>query len=116
MRGTDPRRYNEADFSAFEFFVEHQRVEDLFARKIFRQPRRQLELPEKIDNRIALVRRQPSPSDGDGTRSDNSKAQRFSVKKFSIIPGALNRVTNRVTEIKKSAFACLVALVFRHDP
>src|SRR6266496_5383380 len=65
MRNADPGRHNESDFSAFEFFIELQRIEDLFAREIFRQLRGQLELPEKIDNRIALIRRQPSPSDGD---------------------------------------------------
>ena len=62
MRSADPRRHNESDFSAFEFFVELQRFEDFFAREIFRQRRGQFELPEKIDNRIALIRRQPSPS------------------------------------------------------
>src|SRR5438874_7816813 len=112
MRSANPGRHNKSDFSAFEFFIELQCVEDFFAREILRQSRGQLEPPEKIDNRIALIRRQSSPFYGDGARSDNSKAQRFAVKKFAIIAGALNRVTNRVTEIQKSALACFVVLVF----
>src|SRR5438874_4415186 len=115
MRSADSGRYNKSDFSAFEFFIELQCVEDFFAREILRQSRGQRELPEKIDNRIALIRRQPSSSDGDGARGYNSKAQRFAMKKFPVISGALDRVANRVTEIKKSALASLVALVFSHD-
>ena len=116
MRSADSRRHDESDFSVFEFFVELQCVEDLFAREIFRQRRGQLELPEKIDNCIPLIRRQSSPSFGDGARSDNSKAQCFSVQKLAIISRALNRVTNRVTEIQKRALAGPVAFVFRDDP
>src|SRR5207248_155582 len=101
MRSADPGRHNKSDFSAFEFFIELQCVEDFFAREILRQSRGQLELPEKIDNRIALIRRQPSLSNGNCARGDNSKAQCFSVQKLAIIPRALNRVTNRMTEIKK---------------
>ena len=74
MRSANPRRHNKSDFSAFEFFIELQCVEDFFAREILRQSRGQLKLPEKIDNRIALVRRQPSSSDGNGARGDNTKA------------------------------------------
>src|SRR5438067_12335752 len=99
MRSANPGRHNKSDFSAFEFFIELQCVEDFFAREILRQSRGQLKLPEKIDNRIALVRRQSSLSNGNCARGDNSKAQRFSVQKLAIIPRALNRVTNRMTEI-----------------
>src|SRR5438046_10592328 len=112
MRSANPGRHNKSDFSAFELFIELQLVEDFFAREILRQSRGQRELPEKIDNRIALIRRQPSSSDGDGARGYNSKAQRFAMKKFPVISGALDRVANRVTEIKKSALASLVALIF----
>src|SRR5207248_2950035 len=115
MRSADPGRHNKSDFSAFEFFIELQCIEDFFAREIFRQSRGQREPPEKIDHRIALIRRQPSSSDGDGARGDNSKAQRFAMKKFPVISGALDRVTDRVTEIKKSALASPVTLVFSHD-
>ncbi len=57
-RGADTRRHNKTNFSALEFFVELQCVDDLFARKLWRQTRRQLESLEKIDNFIALIRRQ----------------------------------------------------------
>ncbi len=115
MRSANPGRHNKSDFSAFEFFIELQCVEDFFAREILRQSRGQRELPEKIDNRIALIRRQPSSSDGDGARGYNSKAQRFAVEKFAIIARTLNRVTDRVTEIQKRALASPVTLVFSHD-
>src|SRR5207245_10065093 len=85
MRSADSRRHDESDFSAFEFFVELQCVEDLFAREIFWQRRGQLKLPEKIDNCIPLIRRQSSPSDGDGARSVNSKAQCFFLYYCSVI-------------------------------
>ncbi len=62
MRSAELRRHNESDFSAFEFFVELQRVEDFFAREIFWQTSLAIELAQKIDNRIALIRRQSSPS------------------------------------------------------
>ena len=48
-RSADAWCHNEPHFSAFEFFIELQCVEDFFAREIFRQCRRQLELPEKIE-------------------------------------------------------------------
>src|SRR5437870_1253634 len=99
MRSADSRRHNESDFSAFEFFVELQCVEDFFARETFRQRRGQFELPEKIDNCIALIRRQPSLFNGHGARSDNSETQRFAVKKLAIISCAFDGVANRVTEI-----------------
>src|SRR5438046_10637301 len=99
MRSANPGRHNKSDFSAFEFFIELQCVEDLFAREILRQSRGQRELPEKIDNRIALIRRQPSSSDGDGARGYNSKAQCFSVQKLAISPPPPNRVPKRITEI-----------------
>ena len=116
MRSADPRRHNESNFSVLEFFIELQRVEDFFARETFRQRRGQLELPEKIDNCIALIGRQASPSDGNGARGDNSETQRFAVKKLAIISCAFDGVANRVTEIKKSALASPVAFVFRDDP
>src|SRR5881392_2299682 len=115
LRTPDSRRHNESHLTAFEFLIELQCVEDLSTPKFFWQSRWQPELPEEIENRIALMQRQPNPFDRDGARSNNSKAQRFSVKKSPIISGALDRVPNRVTEIKKSAFASLVALVFRDD-
>src|SRR5437879_4847737 len=116
MRSADPRRHNESDFSTFEFFIELQCVDDLFSREVFRQTRGQFESREKIADGVALIRRESSSSDGDGARSDNSKAQRFSVKKFPVIARALDRVANCVPEIKKGALASLVALVFRYDP
>src|SRR5438874_3437011 len=115
MRSADPRRHNESDFSTFEFFIELQCVDDLFSREVSRQTRGQFESREKIANGVALIRREPSSSDGDGARSDNSKAQRFSVKKLAIISRAFDGVTDRVTEIKKSALASPVTLVFGHD-
>ena len=38
VRRTDLRRYDEANFSGFEFFVELYCLEDLLAREIPRQP------------------------------------------------------------------------------
>src|SRR5205814_4930378 len=92
MRSANPGRHNKSDFSAFEFFIELQCVEDFFAREILRQSRGQLKLFEKIDNRIALVRRQPISSDGNGARGVNIKAQSFFVAKFAIIDRNLNPV------------------------
>ena len=37
------------------------------------------------------------------------------MKKFAITARALNRVTNRVTEIENSALATFVALIFGDD-
>src|SRR5438105_9362080 len=48
VRRTDLRRYDEANFSGFEFFVELYCLEDLLAQEIPRQPCGQLESPEKI--------------------------------------------------------------------
>src|SRR5260370_21813011 len=115
MRRSDPRRHNKADFSALEFLVECQRFENLLAWKIWRQMRRQLELPQKIDNRIALIARQSSAFYRDFGGRDNSKTDRFAVKKFAIIPGALDRVTHSMSEIEKRALAGAITLVFRHD-
>src|SRR5207247_5570008 len=114
-RQANARCHNESDFSVFEFLIELQRAEDLFARKRWGQTRGQLVSLQEADNRIALIRRQASPLTGDRARGDNSKAHRFSVQKFPVISGAFNRVTNRVTEIKNSMLASLVPLIFRND-
>ena len=55
--GTDARYHNEADFSAFKFFVELYCIENFLTRKICRQPSGQSEFSKEIDNRGALVRR-----------------------------------------------------------
>lgn len=50
----DARRYDEPDFSAFEFFIELHRVNDFVPWKILRQTRWQIESLQKVDHRIAL--------------------------------------------------------------
>src|SRR5439155_27141392 len=115
VRGANSRRNDEANFAALEFFVEAERLENLFPWKIFRQLRRQIESPQKIDNRITLIARQTGSFHRDVAGCDNSKTNRFAVKKFPVITSTLNRVTNSVTEIEKRAFAGAITLVFRHD-
>src|SRR5438552_6215706 len=115
MRRADPRSHNKADFSALEFLVEWHRFENLFARKIWRQMRRQIEAPQKIDNRITLIGRQCSSFYRDITSRDNSKTDRFAVKKFLIIAGSLDSVAYCVTEVEDSAFAGSITLVFGYD-
>jgi len=58
VRSADAWSYNKPEFSTFEFLIELQRVENLLAREIFWQSRRQLEAFQKINNRIKLIRRQ----------------------------------------------------------
>src|SRR4029453_18538111 len=54
----DAGRYNESDFSAFEFLIELERVEDLLTWKIWRQTSRQIKSLEKADDCVTLPRRQ----------------------------------------------------------
>ena len=115
MRRADPRCHNKTDFSALEFLVEWQRFEDLFAREIWRQMRRQIEAPQKIDNRIALIARQCSSFYRDIASRDNSKTDRFAVKKFLVIAGSLDGVTYGVTKVEDSALAGAITLVFGYD-
>ncbi len=68
-----------------------------------------------MNNCITLIWWKPSLFNRDGACGDNSKTQRFSVKKFVEVFCAFNCVTNRVTEIKNSALTRLVPLIFRHD-
>ena len=111
----DARRDNETDFSIFEFFIELYRVENLPARKVRRQSRRQAELSEKINNRGALIRRQASFFHRDCARGNNSKAHCFSVQKFPVISGTFDRMADCVAEIQKRSLACAVTFVFRDD-
>src|SRR5204863_6304706 len=115
MRRADPRSHNKADFSTLEFLVERHRFENLFARKIWRQMRRQIEATKKIDNRIALIARQCSSFYRDIASRHNSKTDRFAVKKFLIIAGSLNSVAYGVTKVEDSAFAGAIILVFGYD-
>src|SRR6266480_1287015 len=115
MRRTDARCNDEPNFAALEFLVVRNSLENLFSWKIFRQLRRQIESPQKIDNRITLIARQTGFFHRDIAGCDNSKTNRFAVKKFLVITSALDRMTNSVTEIEKRAFAGAITLVFRHD-
>src|SRR6266567_3496826 len=72
-------------------------------------------MSQKIDNRIALIARQSGFFHRDIAGRNNSKTDRFAVQKFLVITGALDRVTNSMTEIEQSAFTGAVSLVFRHD-
>ena len=110
-RSADAWCHNEPHFSAFEFFIELYSVENLLARKLRWQPRRQSESSKKINNCVALIRRQPSPFHRNCASDNDSKAHRFSMKKFPVISGALDRVTDRVAEIQKCALASRVTFV-----
>src|SRR6266516_3991317 len=66
-------------------------------------------------NRIALIGRQSRSLNGNGAGRHNSEAYCFAVKKFLIIASALDRVTNRMSEIKNRSFAGAITLVFRND-
>ena len=70
---------------------------------------------KKIDNRGALISRQPSFFHRDCAGGDDSKAHRFSVQKFPVISGVLDCMANCMTEIQKRSPACAVMFVFRHD-
>src|SRR2546423_935883 len=63
---TDAWYYDETNFPAFEFLVHLYRIENLFARELRRQPRRQSESFEQTNDRIALRRPQSSFCNGDG--------------------------------------------------
>src|SRR5260370_24384311 len=115
MRRSDPSRHNEADFFALEFLVEWQRFENLFAWKIWRQMCRQIELPQKIHNPIALIARQSRAFYRDIAGRDNSKTDRFAVQKVPVIPGALDSVTHCMSTIEKCAFAGPSTLVYCDD-
>ncbi len=56
VSSTNSGRHNKPNVSAFEFLVEVQCGDDFFAWEIFRQLRRQIESPQKIDNRVPLIR------------------------------------------------------------
>src|SRR6266404_2062671 len=99
-RSADAWCHDEPHVSAFEFFIELYSVENLFARKVRRQPRRQSESPKKINNCVALIRPQPSPFHRDCTSGYNPKTHRFSMKKFPVISGAFDRVTDRMAKIQ----------------
>src|SRR5437773_9718952 len=114
-RSADAWRYNEADFPAFELFVELYCVENLLTRKILRQTRGQPELAKKINNRSALIRPEPGSFHRDRARGDNAKAHCFSMQEFAIIPGTLDRVTDCVAEIQKRTLACSVTFVSADD-
>src|SRR5262249_33739096 len=70
IRSPDFWRHNEADFSAFEFFIKLQCAHDFVSWKIFWQTRRQLESLQEIDGRIALLRRQAGSFESDCPRRD----------------------------------------------
>src|SRR5438445_13068685 len=72
-------------------------------------------MSQKIDNRIALIARQSGFFHRDIAGRNNSKTNRFAVQKFLVITGALDRMTNSMTEIEKRAFAGTIMLVFGHD-
>src|SRR6266478_8771049 len=115
MRRSNCRRQDETNFSALEFFVELQPVENFLARKICRQPSRQFEYAQKIDNCISLVSRQTGFLDRDGARRNNSEADSFAVEKFPIITRAFNRVADSMTKVEQRAFSRLIQLVFGND-
>src|SRR5262249_40639678 len=112
---TDTWCDNEPDFSTFEFLIELYGLENLPTRKILRQTRGQRQSSEKINNRGALIRPQPSSFHRDRARGDNSKAHCFSMQKFPVISGPLDRVTNCMAEIQKRPLARPVLLVFGND-
>src|SRR5215470_16551120 len=76
----DAWRYDETDSSVFEFLVHLYRFENLFARELRRQPRRQSESFQQTNDRIALLRPQSSFCNGDNARGNDSKADCFSVQ------------------------------------
>ena len=59
--GSDARRYNEMDSSAFEFFIELDCADDFVPWEILWQTRRQLKSSQKVDHRIALSGRESGP-------------------------------------------------------
>src|SRR6266705_1663505 len=75
----------------------------------------QIEPPQKIDNRIALITRQPGAFHRNVTGCDNSKTDRFTVKKFAVIASTLDRMADGMTEIEDYAFTGAITLVFGHD-
>src|SRR6266536_262176 len=115
MCRSDPWRDHKPNVSALEFLVVPQRFENLLSRKIWRQIRRQIEPPQKINNGVTLIRRQPRFFNRNGAGSDNSEACCFAVKKFLIIASALNAVTNSMSEIENRAFDGAITLIFRND-
>src|SRR4029453_14371685 len=90
---------DEPDFAALEFFVELERFQDFFPRNLGRQLRRKLKFFQKIDNRVPVVLREPGFPGKDFTGRDHSESDRFSVRNFLVISGALDRVPDRVTEV-----------------
>src|SRR6266446_6925349 len=114
-RSADAWCHDEPHLSAFEFFVELYCVENLLTRKIPWQPRRQSESSKKINNCVTLIHRQSSFFQRDCASGNHSKAHCFSMQKFPVVSGTLDRVAYRMAEIQESALAGPVALVFRDD-
>jgi len=111
----DAWRHNKAHLPAFKFLIELYCIDNLLTRKLRRQTRGQRESGEEINDRGALICRQPGSFQRDRARGDNSQADCFSMEEFPVISGALDRVANRVAEIQKRALARPVALIFRDD-
>jgi len=107
------RRFDLADASAANFSSKGS-SNDAFRQKLTADASAN-EPPQKIDNRIALIARQSSSFYRDITSRDNSKTDRFAVKKFLIIAGSLDGVAYGVTEVENSAFAGAITLVFGYD-
>src|SRR5882672_7200682 len=114
-RNADAWYHNKPHFSAFKFFVELYCVENLLAWKLRWQPRRQSESSKKINDCGALIFRQLGSLHRDRARGDNSKAHCFSMQKFPVISGTLDRVANCMAEIQKRTLPRPVTLVFRDD-
>jgi hypothetical protein len=70
---------------------------------------------QKIDDHIALIRRQPVSFHRHITGSNNSKTDCLAVKKFTVIAGTLDRMTHRVSKIEKRSLTPAITLVFHHD-
>ena len=114
-RRPDCRRNDETNFSALGFFVERNRFENSFTGESWRQPCRQFELPQKIDNRVSLIAGETGFLPRHAAGCYHSEADRFAMQKFSIIAGPLDSVPDGVTKIQQRALAGPVELISCND-
>ena len=105
MRRSDFWSDDESDLATFEFFIEHERVENFRSRKVRRQSCWQLKLLQKIDNRIAILFRQTDFYIRNFAGGYHSEADRVAVGDSLIVNRALDPVPNCVTEIQQRALA-----------
>src|SRR5437763_2586257 len=109
----EPRSNDEPNRAVLELLVRSQRTQNLLARKISRQARREFEAPQRPDDSIAFIQSESSFPHRNFASRDDPERDSFAMQHCSVTRRPFNRMTNRVPKVEHGTSAGEIALVLR---